>query len=102
MIRKGREGREEERKGREEAGAGERGFEDRSAAACFLSKAKGSGALSILFLHAYGGGLCRRISRIQSLHPVLGERLCASVLVHFWPFLPPLSTFCQWDTALAY
>lgn len=61
------------RNGREEALSG-CGFEDRSAAACFLRKAKASDALSILFLspHANGGSLCRRISRIQYLHPAQG------------------------------
>lgn len=53
-----RKGREEERNGREEALSG-CGFEDRSAAACFLREAKASDALSVLFLspHANGGSL---------------------------------------------
>lgn len=49
-----------------------RGLEDRrGAAACFLRKAKGSDALSILFLspRASGGSPCSHSSLIQSLHP---------------------------------
>lgn len=70
-MRKGREEREEERTGREEAISGACGWEDRrSAAACLLRKAEGSDALSILFLssHASGGSPCRHGSLIQSPH----------------------------------